>query len=595
MTCEICLEDVLFSAQFTISSCSHRFCRPCMAKHAHTKIMSRLFPIACPHTQCKSALTPDESKQLLDPKSLAIFTVLEQEAAIPDSSKLYCPFPDCARLMSTQMGIIVAGRVGSAPKEQARCRFCRRLLCTVCRVAWHVGLSCAAATQTAPLQERQRQDADFMRLAKEKNWRKCQRCRRMIELQTGCFHITCRCGFQFCYVCGDAWKGGPCKRGCVFMTEENLIGEGGAPPLPLPPPPALSPEEVRERDIIQPYKAAIKPLQFRQVAGLQTTHHFRQEINLEESETREGGTGAGKGKGKGGGGGVGGKARTKRMVTEIASLKSDLPLDWASSIFMCVDESRMDVLSAAIVGPHGTPYENGIFLFDIFLPLDYPDSPPNVFFLTTAGGTVRFNPNLYQSGRVCLSLLGTWDGPSWDCKKSSLLQVLISLQALVLVEKPYYNEPGFDESPDKGECEEYSQQQRFNTIRHALLPSLRSPPPHFAPVLKEHFARKRGQILETCQSWLAKTSDLWASQMKMDCAEVARLLDKNYREQEGHLISPSSPSAPIGVAAASSSSGQVGEAQTGFSFKAQDGLGMAKDIYKRALYDDYGYYDSDSD
>lgn len=32
---------------------------------------------------------------------------------------------------------------------------------------------------------------------------------------------------------------------------------------------------------------------------------------------------------------------------------------------------------------------------------------------TTSGGNVRFNPNLYQQGTVCLSLLGTWGGPSW--------------------------------------------------------------------------------------------------------------------------------------------------------------------------------------
>jgi hypothetical protein len=54
---------------------------------------------------------------------------------------------------------------------------------------------------------------------------------------------------------------------------------------------------------------------------------------------------------------------------------------------------------------------------------DYPQKPPKVQFLTTGGGTVRFNPNLYESGRVCLSLLGTWDGPSWDPGTSTLLQV----------------------------------------------------------------------------------------------------------------------------------------------------------------------------
>lgn len=56
--------------------------------------------------------------------------------------------------------------------------------------------------------------------------------------------------------------------------------------------------------------------------------------------------------------------------------------------------------------------------------------------LTTGGGKVRFNPNLYKSGKVCLSLLGTWGGSAgeiWDKTASSAYQVLVSIQSLILV------------------------------------------------------------------------------------------------------------------------------------------------------------------
>lgn len=49
-----------------------------------------------------------------------------------------------------------------------------------------------------------------------------------------------------------------------------------------------------------------------------------------------------------------------------------------------------------------------------------------VQFLTTGGGLVRFNPNLYNSGKVCLSLLGTWSGANgeeWNEHTSTILQV----------------------------------------------------------------------------------------------------------------------------------------------------------------------------
>ena len=52
----------------------------------------------------------------------------------------------------------------------------------------------------------------------------------------------------------------------------------------------------------------------------------------------------------------------------------------------------------------------GVFVFDIFCPAEYPSIAPLVHFETTGGGTVKFNPNLYADGKVCLSLLGTFSG-----------------------------------------------------------------------------------------------------------------------------------------------------------------------------------------
>jgi hypothetical protein len=98
--------------------------------------------------------------------------------------------------------------------------------------------------------------------------------------------------------------------------------------------------------------------------------------------------------------------RFKRIITEITTLKTSLP----PGIFIRYAESRPDVLKAVIIGPAGTPYENGVFEFDIFCDGDFPNQPPRVQFKTTGGGTIYFNPNLYADGKVCLSLLGTWEG-----------------------------------------------------------------------------------------------------------------------------------------------------------------------------------------
>jgi baculoviral IAP repeat-containing protein 6 len=127
-------------------------------------------------------------------------------------------------------------------------------------------------------------------------------------------------------------------------------------------------------------------------------------------------------------------------------------------------------------GPEDTPYANGCFFFDFSLD-DYPNKPPKANFLTTGGSTVRFNPNLYNCGKVCLSLLGTWHGPGWVPNQSTFLQVLVSIQGLILVADPYFNEPGFERygnTPQgRQQSELYNKNIRLQTLKFAIAEPLR--------------------------------------------------------------------------------------------------------------------------
>ena len=112
---------------------------------------------------------------------------------------------------------------------------------------------------------------------------------------------------------------------------------------------------------------------------------------------------------------------------------------WADSLYL---------MRIMIVGPRNTPYELAPFVLDVYFSPEFPASPPHVFFHSWTYGVGRVNPNLYEDGKVCLSILGTWPhdqrNEGWSRDRSSLLQVLVSLMGLVLVEKPYYNEAGFE-------------------------------------------------------------------------------------------------------------------------------------------------------
>lgn len=62
-----------------------------------------------------------------------------------------------------------------------------------------------------------------------------------------------------------------------------------------------------------------------------------------------------------------------------------------------------------ITGPQDTPYEGGLFVFDVFFPAGYPNVPPLMVLETTGDGRARFNPNLY-AGECTNSPAGTKQG-----------------------------------------------------------------------------------------------------------------------------------------------------------------------------------------
>ncbi|KDQ09442.1 hypothetical protein BOTBODRAFT_137755 [Botryobasidium botryosum FD-172 SS1] len=190
------------------------------------------------------------------------------------------------------------------------------------------------------------------------------------------------------------------------------------------------------------------------------------------------------------------------LVKELGVMSTSLPI----GIWVRVDEVRNDAIKAMIAGPEGTPYEGGLFEFDCFIPLDYPNSPPKVNIHTTAGGQVRFNPNLYADGKVCLSLLGTWEGrpeEQWS-PTSTILQVLVSIQSMIFNETPFFNEPGYGraDATDRRSIA-YNKQVVLQNVRWAMVDWMKEEQQHglWADVIKAHFTINRDLIRKRIASW----------------------------------------------------------------------------------------------
>ncbi|KAG8467439.1 hypothetical protein KFE25_000755 [Diacronema lutheri] len=188
------------------------------------------------------------------------------------------------------------------------------------------------------------------------------------------------------------------------------------------------------------------------------------------------------------------------------------------SVFALADEDDILHWTALIVGPPHSPYGLGMFHFDMRFPKDYPNSPPRVLITTTSSGTVRFNPNLYNNGKVCLSILGTWksesSGEQWSSVQN-VLSVLLSIQSL-MHDKPYHNEPSFEDDDGSGDVERYNEKIAHETLRVAVVDTMedtlqaRAPPngatPAFADLRKQLLIVHMCNYLDVLNGWIASAN-----------------------------------------------------------------------------------------
>ncbi|XP_021890065.1 probable E3 ubiquitin-protein ligase ARI11, partial [Carica papaya] len=219
-SCSICCEDKPALMMIKMK-CSHKFCSHCMRTYVDGKVQSSQVPIRCPQLKCKYFISTTECKSFLPLTSYESLERALAEANIFHSDKMYCPYPNCSALLDSQECLSPSASSSSMSGNSCvECPVCQRFICVECEVPWHSAMSCEEY-QNLPLEERDASDITLHRLAQNKRWKRCQQCRRMIELTQGCYHMTCRCGHEFCYSCGAEYREGPQTCQCAFWDEDN--------------------------------------------------------------------------------------------------------------------------------------------------------------------------------------------------------------------------------------------------------------------------------------------------------------------------------------------------------------------------------------
>lgn len=206
----------------------------------------------------------------------------------------------------------------------------------------------------------------------------------------------------------------------------------------------------------------------------------------------------------------------KRLAAEFSDFESCLPIHEESSVFFRFCDESMCHAQMLIIAVDDTPYATGCFIFDVKFPDNYPQSPPKVNLQTTGRGAVRFNPNLYNCGKVCLSLLGTWSGRSegerWNPGLSTFLQVAISIQSLIFVPEPYFNEPGWERYMGTADGDRRSKQYNVviekGTTQHAIIEMIQDPPEAWKDVILTHFRMQSARVMKNVTKWHGKDHEL---------------------------------------------------------------------------------------
>jgi len=190
------------------------------------------------------------------------------------------------------------------------------------------------------------------------------------------------------------------------------------------------------------------------------------------------------------------KETISRLLKDVKQILKN-PLT-ENGIYYIHDDTDMMKGYALIIGPSDTPYFGGNYFFELNYPADYPHSPPKVKYWTNANN-IRFNPNLYVCGKVCVSLLNTWRGDQWtSCQTIST--VLLTLCTL-LCSDPLLNEPGVGKAHN--DMSSYNEIITFANIDVAVCDIVEKKVSvfmpffeNFYPFIKENFIKNYDKLIE---------------------------------------------------------------------------------------------------
>jgi len=206
-TCDVCYEE---DVEGYYLGCGHKNCVNCTQRLFRTALRdSSLLPLRC----CEIPMDMNVASYVLEDNEAHLLRTRVSEASA--KSKMHCP--SCSKFFNLDL-------IDASFASELLCS-CGTELCVECKTKSHPGTSC-----DENLAAHARQDEEFLSMARDRGWKQCPSCASMIELRSGCNHLTCSyCHHEFCYVCLQRWNSasGQCSSGRCEVWDEERLEEAG--------------------------------------------------------------------------------------------------------------------------------------------------------------------------------------------------------------------------------------------------------------------------------------------------------------------------------------------------------------------------------
>jgi hypothetical protein len=161
--CAACYDNKVFFC-LARTPCGHEYCKGCLTDLFKCAMIDEsLFPPRC----CSQPIPPATVRSFLTAELIDQFE--KKKIEFGTSNRTYCSSPRCSAFITME----------NIEGDSGTCLDCNTVTCTICKATGHEG-DCPADTGLHQV----------LATAAVNGWQRCYSCRRVVELDTGCNHMT---------------------------------------------------------------------------------------------------------------------------------------------------------------------------------------------------------------------------------------------------------------------------------------------------------------------------------------------------------------------------------------------------------------------